>query len=212
MVCNPFCCFGSIRSGAKWVAIIDIILFFVTIVLAIGLEWSLFDSTPMRLPSLFDDETSQEHEHFEESAIMEASSRSSKGQDQMGHGMVGKAIWVIITDAIQSAREINMGLGYLFYMSFLIAMMSYFILEIWLCCILIRIATENRVQFCTKWFVGRSLVLIATLAMTGINLLQMQYTITDIIFQPLNLFRLYSIFVVIQLRKKLLKMEPKLSY
>ncbi len=46
--------------------------------------------------------------------------------------------------------------------------------------------------------------------MTGINLAQHQYTVTDIVIQPLNLVRIYSIFAVIQLRKKLLKMDPKL--
>jgi len=200
-VCNPFCC-TSIRKGAKRIAIIDIVLFFMTVVVAVGLEWSLFNSVPLRV-RLFDDGTGSA-EDYQETTIM---------NDKPGEKhMVGKAIWIHVSNAIQHTREYNGTLGYLMYMGILVAITVYFILEIWLCCILIRAATEKRVQFCKKWLLFRIPMLIFTLTCTGINLAQNQYTVTDVVAQPLNLVRIYSIFVVFQLRKKLRQMDPKLMF
>ncbi|OXA55279.1 uncharacterized protein LOC110848813 [Folsomia candida] len=199
MVCNPFCC-TSIRTGAKRIAIIDIVLFFITLAVSVGLEWSLFNSIPMRLV-LFDDGVTSA-ETYEETSIMD---------DKEKH-MVGKAVWIHVSHAIKSLSEYNHTMGYSLYMGLLIFMMGYFILEVWLCCILIRAASERRPEFCRKWIILRTILLIITLAFTGINLAQMQYTVTDIVAVPLNLLRIYSIFVVIQLRKKLRQMDPKLMF
>lgn len=54
MVCNPFCC-TPIREGAKRIAIIDIVLFALTLVVSISLEWSLFHSVPISIQFLFVD-------------------------------------------------------------------------------------------------------------------------------------------------------------
>jgi len=197
MVCNPFCC-TSIRKGAKRIAIIDIVLFFITLAVSVGLEWSLFNSIPMRLV-LFDDGVTSAETYDEETPIMNDKE-------------VGKAVWIHVSHAIKSLSEYNSTMGYSLYMGILILMMGYFILEIWLCCILIRAATERRPEFCKKWLILRSIIIICTLALTGINVVQMQYNVFDIVALPLMVLRIYSIFVVIQLRKKLIQMDPKLMF
>lgn len=69
---------------------------------------------------------------------------------------------------------------------------------------------QRRPEFCNKWLIWRIVILIFTLSITAVNLVQKQYTVTDIAIQPLNVLRLYSIIVVLQLRKKILQMDPKL--
>jgi hypothetical protein len=78
--------------------------------------------------------------------------------------------------------------------------------------IILNFALQKRPEFCKKWLLWRAGLLLFCVAMTGINILQMQYTVTDIVVQPLNALRLYSLLVGWQLKKKLHKMDPKLMY
>jgi len=228
MVCNPFCC-TSIRKGAKRIAVIDIVLFFLTLTVSVGLEWSLFKSVPMRLV-LFGGEddgsssnggglvlnTSASSEITDFGAIsMQASNprESVKGGSHNFHFVdEGKAVWIHVSHFVKRVSEKSTGLGYFVYMSLMVLLMAYFILEVWLCCVLVRAANEKRPAFCTKWLVWRIGLLLITLALTAINLAQMQYTVSDILVQPLNALRLYSIFAVFQLRKRLMRMDPKLVF
>jgi len=221
MVCNPFCC-TSIRKGAKRIAVIDIVLFFITLIVSVGLEWSLFNSVPMRLVLFGEDDgggvvnmsaASSEITDFNAIAMQASNPRESVKSGSHFHFVdEGKAVWIHVSHFVKRISEKSTGLGYLVYMSLMILLMGYFILEVWLCCVLVRAANEKRPQFCTKWLVWRIGLFLITLALTGINLAQMQYTVSDIVVQPLNALRLYSIFAVFQLRKRLMRMDPKLVF
>jgi len=223
MVCNPFCC-TSIRKGAKRIAVIDIVLFFLTLIVSVGLEWSLFHSVPMRLVLFGEDDgsagsgglvvnTSSEIMDFDAISMQASNPRESvKGGSNFHFVDDGKAVWIHVSHFVKRVSEKSTGLGYLVYMSLMVLLMGYFILEVWLCCVLVRAANEKRPQFCTKWLVWRIGLLLITLALTAINLAQMQYTVSDVLVQPLNALRLYSIFAVFQLRKRLMRMDPKLVF
>lgn len=191
MVCNPFCC-TPIRKGAKRLAIIDIVLYFLTLVVSIALEWSYFQSIPISIQFLFVDP--------------EVTATAQPPAE------IGKAPWAHIGYLLKAGNDIHGGLGFLLYILLLLFIMGFLILEIWLCCVLIRATTEKRPEFCSKWISWRLSLLMLTYIVILTDVAQMQITATDLLIQPLNILRLYSILAVHQLRKKLYKMHGKLVY
>ncbi|OXA55286.1 uncharacterized protein LOC110848127 [Folsomia candida] len=156
-----------------YLSIFDIFFYFGTIIVSVAVEHSVTELRPMKLQ--FNDNGTLSFSLSEKNELM--------------------AIW----DYLYSRHYSSSSVYNAVYMSLVVIAVTYLIIEVWLCCLLIRGAKERSVLFCKKWFWWRIAIMVLTVVVAASDLYQMQYTLTLLIFIPLNVFRMAFIVLVLHL-------------
>jgi len=169
---------GQLLTGLQrtcfWLAIIDVLFYFSTIISCVVIEHVVSNKRPIKF------------EIQETGITITEPVRLPYGNDDL------MALW----DYLSTEHYTSAWLYNVVYFIVLTILVSYLILEIWLCCALIRGATERSLGHCQRWFWWRFAVILATIAVGASDIYQMQFTYSLLLWVPLTLFRIFAIMIV----------------
>lgn len=164
---------SKLQKITHFMAVFDILFFFATIIASVSIENAVSELRPIQL------------DVNENGSV----SFSYSNKDEL------RAVW----DYLYIQHYESDTLYNAVYMVLVVLVVTYFIIEVWLLCVLIRGSTERSLAHCKKWFWWRMSLILMTLMVAATDLYKMQYTFTLLLFVPLCLYRILLVVVVLHL-------------
>jgi len=197
---HPLCGY-SLHKGAKFIAILDLILVFLSMTLRfIVYEYQEYEAYEFETELLDANDTSTEpHRNSSEAAsssdefnaaqanltsqLLEIFRQShAMHEEQQEHYLVIAIITIAIT-----------GVVYLAYMG----------LEVYLCRLLWRASVNRDGSACKLWFWVRLFVTLIILMFSIVGIATLKYDWVDWVLEPLNLYRIYELLVINEFKREI---------